>query len=92
MKGSVDHSIPENSLKDNFYDMHFKINCTGMEYCIDVPLKGEGSMDRAYKDLNSINGPDPVKLLSFRVIYIEEQPLLSKVSLGREGFSQIRKR
>mmetsp|Transcript_40452 Transcript_40452/g.48515 ORF Transcript_40452/g.48515 Transcript_40452/m.48515 type:complete len:555 (+) Transcript_40452:101-1765(+) len=101
MKGSVDRYIPDDPYKDQFYAMHFKRNCTGMEYCIDVPLEGEGSMvardtqifmDRAYMDPNGTNGPDPAKLLPFRVIYIEEQPLSSKVSLGKERFSQIRKR
>eukprot|EP00592_Proboscia_alata_P025901 CAMPEP_0194449936 /NCGR_PEP_ID=MMETSP0176-20130528/130431_1 /TAXON_ID=216777 /ORGANISM="Proboscia alata, Strain PI-D3" /LENGTH=498 /DNA_ID=CAMNT_0039277145 /DNA_START=621 /DNA_END=2117 /DNA_ORIENTATION=+ len=101
MKGSVDRYIPDDPLKDNFYAMHFKRNCTGMEYCIDVPLEGEGSlmtrdtqifMDRAYMFPNGTNGPDPAKMLPFRVIYIEERPLSSKVSLGKERFSEIRKR
>ena len=42
--------------------------------------------------LNGTNSPDPAKMLLFGVIYIDQRPLLLKVSLGKERFSEIRKR
>jgi len=96
MKGSADRFLPDHPLKDQLYAISFRRNCTGYEYCTNIPENRLGKlqamifMSRAYLDPNGTKGSDPSIMLPFRVLFGEDISFIP--SMWKSGASGAYKR